>query len=201
MLGKVLEQKIDLERTSPKFRKILARCLDRNPKDRLRDIGEARFLLASEATSPVQVQQARSRWLWPMRLALSLVALIALAMVYFRAGRPEPPKLVRFQFTPGNVSVGSSARPSLSPDGANIAYYAAGSDGVSRLWIRAMDSLESRPLSATDLNINVPIFWSYDSRFVLFPSAEKLKKIDISGGPAQSLCDIPAPVVGRLLES
>jgi serine/threonine protein kinase len=45
VLSRVLEHKPVLDRVPPKFRKLLARCLDRNPKDRLRDIGEARFLM------------------------------------------------------------------------------------------------------------------------------------------------------------
>jgi hypothetical protein len=59
-----------------------------------------------------------------------------------------------------------------------------------------MDTLESRPLSATDLQTGIPIFWSFDSRFVVFQSGGKLKKIEVSGGPAQTLCDVSGTVVG-----
>src|SRR6516165_3422153 len=49
VLSRVLEQPVDLDRVPKRFRKLLARCLDRNPKDRLRDIGDARFLLGEPA--------------------------------------------------------------------------------------------------------------------------------------------------------
>ena len=197
VLGKVLEQKIDLDRIPSRFHRLLARCLDRNPKDRLRDIGEARFLLSPEsASAPVQVQPSRNKWLWPATTGVSLLALGALAAVHFRERPPEPPKPVRFQITPEKVTIGSADQFALSPDGTKLAYYADASDGVTRLWIRAMDTLESSPLQASDLDPVSPIFWSYDSRLLLFQSGGKLKKIEVAGGPAQSLCDISGVPVG-----
>jgi serine/threonine protein kinase len=204
VLSRVLEQPVNLDRIPPEFRKLLARCLDRNPKDRLRDIGEARFLLVEDSGAGFQPAAAlpggagpsKRPWLWPAAAALLLLALSALSFLHFREQPPDPPKPVRFQLTPENVTVGATNRFALSPDGTKLAYFANGSDGASRLWIRAMDTLESRPLSATELNQNIPIFWSFDSRFVVFQSAQKLKKIDASGGPAQSLCDVSGTVVG-----
>jgi len=52
VLSRVLEQAVDLERVPVKFRKLLGRCLDQNVKERLRDIGEARFLLEEPALTP-----------------------------------------------------------------------------------------------------------------------------------------------------
>ena len=81
----------------------------------------------------------------------------------------------------------------VSPDGRKFVFGAAGSDNVVRLWLRALDSLETRPLAGTEINgVVPPPFWSPDSRFVAFDDgAGKLKKIDITGGPAQTLCDVP----------
>jgi len=201
VLSRVLEQKVDLERVPAKFRKLLARCLDRNPKDRLRDIGEARFLLEEPAAEELASVSAAPSPAWlsfvPWAVAgISVLALGTLATVHFREQRSDTPKPVRFQFTPENVAVGSSNQFALSPDGTKLAYYAAASDGVTRLWIRSMDTLESRPFSAAGLVAQSPIFWSYDSRFLVFHSAGKLRKIDSSGGPAQSLCDASGLVVG-----
>jgi len=196
-LAQVLTKEPAFDRVPAKARRLLRRCLEKDPRQRLRDIGEARFQLGSEndATS-LQVQPVRSKRLWPAIASVLLVALVGVSAIHFREHPPDSPKPIRFQLAPANVIIGSSARPSFSPDGTKLAYYATGSDGVARLWIRSMDTLESRSLSATELNANVPIFWSYDSRFVLFPSAGRLKKIDISGGPAQPLCDVAAQVVG-----
>src|SRR5215469_8777900 len=61
VLSNVLQQPVDLERVPPKFRKLLGRCLDRNPKNRLRDIGEARFWL-EEPQSGV-INKPSTKWL------------------------------------------------------------------------------------------------------------------------------------------
>jgi len=62
ILSNVLQQPLDLKRVPRKFRKLLARCLDRNPKDRLRDIGEGRFLLEESPVTPIMeaVRSGRS---------------------------------------------------------------------------------------------------------------------------------------------
>ena len=83
----------------------------------------------------------------------------------------------------------------LSPDGRQLAFLAPGTDGRNLVWIRALDSLEPHPLPGTE-NILVPVFWSPDSRFIAFQSGSKLKKIDISGGPPQDICDAFAAVIG-----
>ncbi len=77
----------------------------------------------------------------------------------------------------------------LSPDGNRMALTLRGEDGGTSLWIRSLDSLEMRRLAGTEgVTPNVPPFWSPDSRFVGFFADDRLKKIDASGGPAQTLC-------------
>jgi serine/threonine protein kinase len=201
VLSRVLEQKPDLERVPVRFRKLLARCLDRNPKDRLRDIGEARFLLETLVgqtdTSPQPApHSAFGKWLWPGIAALFLIVLTPANFLHYRERAPDRPQPVRFQLALDRVTIGEYDRFALSPDGTKLAYLGAGTDGVVQLWIRAMDTLESRLLSATDLRGPVPIFWSFDSRFVVFQSGKKLKKIDVAGGPAQALCDVTQTVLG-----
>src|SRR5207244_1781087 len=72
-----------------------------------------------------------------------------------------------------------------------------GSDGIARLWIRAMDSLEVRLLPGSEtVGITPPPFWSPDGRFVGFDAGGKLKKLDVSGGLPQTLCDLPGVAVG-----
>ena len=72
----------------------------------------------------------------------------------------------------------------LSPDGRKLAFRASGKGGArSSLWVRALDSLEARPLPGTE-GANFP-FWSPDSRFLAFSAGGNLKKIEASGGPPQ----------------
>jgi Tol biopolymer transport system component len=90
----------------------------------------------------------------------------------------------------------------VSPDGRHLAFVATGSDGVARLRIRNLDSLEVRvlsdsyPTSMSFRGVVGPFFWSPDSRFIGFQSGGKLAKIEISGGPAQALCDVLGTVLG-----
>ena len=208
-LADVLRAPIEFKKvTAPApIKNLLRRCLDRNVTTRLRDIGEARVAiqtyLANPVTEAVAGQEtpsvtppARFGWVWPAGVIATLLALLTLSFIHFREQPPDPPKPVRFQLAPENVTIGPNNRFALSPDGTKLAFLASGSDGATRLWVRPMDALESRPLSASELNMNIPIFWSYDSRFVVFQSAQKLKKIDASGGPAQTLCDVSGIVVG-----
>ena len=80
----------------------------------------------------------------------------------------------------------------MSPDGRRIVFAAAATGGGPQmLWTRALDSLEARVLAGTEHNGGAGAFWSPDGRFVAFFADNKLKKIDISGGAAQTLCDVP----------
>jgi Tol biopolymer transport system component len=96
---------------------------------------------------------------------------------------------VRFQiYPPEKTAFGADL--ALSPDGRRIAFSATAPDGRSQLWIRNLDALESRPLPGTE-GVNNAVFWSPDSRFLAFAEGARLKKIDISGGPPVTLCDLP----------
>ena len=122
------------------------------------------------------------------------VALASLAFVHYRERPPTPPALTRFQILPPEkVSLRADSPFAVSPDGRKFVFGAAGSDNVIRLWLRSLDSLETRPLAGTEINgVVPPPFWSPDSRFVAFDDGVgKLKKIDITGGPAQTICDVP----------
>jgi Tol biopolymer transport system component len=85
---------------------------------------------------------------------------------------------------------------SLSPDGRVLAFVGAGSDGVRRIWIRRLDSLEAQLLRGTEGAGTPGPFWSPDSRFIAFDGGGSLKKVDISGGPPQRICDLSGNAIG-----
>src|SRR5437870_365550 len=77
-LAQVLTKEPDLSRVPAKARKLLARCLQKDPKQRLRDIGEARFLLdetAAEMVTPVRVGVVKTPWIAAAVATLAAVAL------------------------------------------------------------------------------------------------------------------------------
>jgi Tol biopolymer transport system component len=86
----------------------------------------------------------------------------------------------------------------ISPDGRNLAFLATGADNVSRLWVRALENLESRPLQGTEGADGVP-FWSPDSRYIVFQTAQgprKLHRIEAVGGPPLTLCSVSSALAG-----
>ena len=192
VLGRVLEQPVDLERAPAKFRKLLARSLDRNVKDRLRDIGEARFLLREPEGGSGDPPQAES--LPHSKRAITAVAAVAtvaamgLGFVAFRHAAEEPPRLVKVSVLPPEKStILAHSLMAVSPDGRRLAFVAA-TGGKTELWVRDLDALAARLLPGTE-GARDP-FWSPDSRTVAFFVDRKLKRIDVAGGPAVSLCDV-----------
>jgi serine/threonine protein kinase/Tol biopolymer transport system component len=188
-LASVLRSPIDFDQlprdTPPVIRDLLRRCLDRDVKNRLRDVGEARIAIESVLAGtmpPVDAAPARPvrSWLaWSIPSALAL-GLCAIAVLSFRE-KTAPSLPLRFQIAaPENSAL--EATFSVSPDGRKVAFKAAG-----RLWVHSLESGESRELTAAD---GVPL-WSADSRFIAYPSEGKIKKIDAAGGAPQIVADLP----------
>jgi eukaryotic-like serine/threonine-protein kinase len=116
---------------------------------------------------------------------LFLLATLTLAVLYFRRAAPVDQPPVRFVITmPENATEISS--PLISPDSRTVAFLAT-SDGKRFLYVRRLDSVTAHRLNGTD-DAYMP-FWSPDSRYLGFFSDNKLKKIEVSGGPAQTLCE------------
>jgi eukaryotic-like serine/threonine-protein kinase len=130
----------------------------------------------------------RSRW--PLVLLAALLASIATILVMHYALRaPVSRDVVRFHVPLPSELVGAG-EPQLSPDGRVLAFAGTDAQGVTRIWLRALDSLEARALPGTE-GTTQP-FWSPDSRFLGFMSERKLRKIAISGGPPETICDASA---------
>jgi Tol biopolymer transport system component len=130
----------------------------------------------------------RERLAWGIA-ALLAVGLAVLAVLYF--GQPSPElETSRFEIAPPSGIRFARRAAQISPDGRHLVFVGMSGRNVRSLWIRSMDSVEARPLNGTE-GADEP-FWSPDSRFVGFFADGKLKKIDIAGGPAQTLCDASA---------
>ncbi len=118
--------------TPTAIRTLLRRCLDKDPRRRLRDIGEARVLLSeppgveadpvtsSVMSAPVVVASFR-RWLWPLAAACLGAAISAGLAVWLLRADPLPSRAVRFSIVPGETPF-FERNASLSPDGRWMAY-------------------------------------------------------------------------------
>ena len=87
---------------------------------------------------------------------------------------------------PEKATFKSTSLPAVSPDGRGSPS-SRRLGGKDQLWVRDLDSLAARALTGTD-GANDP-FWSPDSRSIAFFADGKLKKIEVAGGPALTLCD------------
>jgi len=205
ILASVLKEAPPLEalpaETPPYLRRLTARCLDKDSKTRLRDIGEARIALAQptedEPAAAIGMDVAemsswRRRLPW---LAAGLATVAAVAFGFLLIGRTDtesrvirfdtpPPDGGRFHLAPDNPGP-----VAVSPDGTMLAYSGRTSDGVIQLWVRALDEADASALPGTD-NAQYP-FWSPDSRRVGYFANNKLRVVEAVGGPPLALCDAP----------
>jgi serine/threonine protein kinase len=174
------------------MRRLLERMLVKDRKQRLQAIGETRIALenpALDSGTGAATSPSRLGWLWPGVAVLAILTALVVSFLHFRE-TPPAAELIRFQIpAPDKVSFGGYL--SVSPDGRRVAFSAAGpGNGIFRVWVRSLDSLEARPLAGTERQ-NLAMFWSPDSRSIAFGTGDgKLKKVDVSGGPAQTLCDV-----------
>ncbi len=189
--------------TPVRIRVLLQRCLQKDPKQRLRDIGDARISLEevlSGAQDPAPAATAAGpgrRWLlWVVGGAAGVfvMATALLAFLYFHQ-KPSATQSMRFEIPLPDKTTFTGGAPSVSPDGHKLAFILTGADGQSRLWIRSLDTLEVRPLEGTEGANGWP-FWSPDSSSLAFQLRDKLLKVDISGGPPQVLCESSTVVLG-----
>jgi len=185
--------------TSPVLEHAIVCCLAKNPEHRwqtARDLALELNWTAESGTHTGTLTAAGPRktriptLAWSVAALLGVVTLV-LTTFLFQSKRSPVTTPVRFdiQLPAGALTF------VLSPDGRQLAFLAPGPDERNLVWIRAFDSLEPHPLRGTE-NILVPIFWSPDSRFIAFQTGNKLKKIDISGGPPQEVCDAFVTVIG-----
>jgi len=190
--------------TPARVRQLLGRCLERDAKERLRDIGEARVALGG-ATSPAEAAAlpaapagaargtAASRW---AMLAFVGVVSAAAGIGLFSRLRPAPPRAVtRLQvgLPPGQVLSGVGG-PAISRDGRTLAYAARDAAGVARLYVRPLDRFEASAVPESE-GAQAPFFSPDGSRVGFFARA-KLMTAAAAGGAPTPIADASASSLG-----
>jgi len=152
-----------------------------------------------EMTGNVGENWRRLRRSWHV-LPWAVVVILSLALIAVVGIRQRPGEVhaIRFQVPPPEkVAQEFVDIPAVSPDGRHVVFSGTDSAGGRHLWLHSLDSLATELLPETQAD-HLPYrpFWSPDSRFVGYFQLDKLKKIDITGGPPSVLCDAPYPVSG-----
>jgi serine/threonine protein kinase/Tol biopolymer transport system component len=190
--------------TAVHIRRVLRRCLEKDPGRRFRDIGDVALELTDPAPEPGPVPVPRAPW-WQSRIVLTFGALGLVALTAYTTGalvrRSSVSSVsaaapIRFTIPPPSGWRFGSQLPdvettylALSPDGSQLAFVATEQRGTSRLWIRPLSAVEARPLDGTDGVISA--FWSPDGRSLAFFAGGKLKRLDLPDGAPVTVAEIP----------
>jgi Tol biopolymer transport system component len=180
--------------TPPPVRRALARCLEKDPKLRWRDIGDVRIQLDDAEvwrpetdSAPPETSRAGERAAWALLVALT-AAVVAVVTPVFR--KAPVPAEIRFNLLyPRGVTV-DFAQLAISPDGQQIVVSPnVGVQGPSPLWLRPLASTSGRLLTGTEA-AGFP-FWSPDGRSIGFFAERKLKRLDVDSQAIAILADAP----------
>jgi serine/threonine protein kinase/Tol biopolymer transport system component len=187
--------------TPPAFEHTVTTCLQKDPEERFQTAHDVKLELqwvATSSSSTAMAAMPAKAGHKHLRLGWVLATLAALALGigggFLLNHSDRWTQITRTAINPPekatlNLLGDSAGPPVLSPDGSMIAFTASMTNGNTVIWVRPMDSLESRMLPETE-NAIFP-FWSPDGRTLAFFAEGKLKTVDLNGGTAQAIADAP----------
>jgi serine/threonine-protein kinase len=186
-----------------RLRTLLRDCLIRDPKQRLRDIGDARIVLdkiiagapdTAAASAPVPavaagvpVWRRALPWTFAVSTLAFAIAWLAVWAPWRSAPGPTPRKLLASIGADASLPTDLGASAILSPDGTMLAFVARQAGQQTRLFIRKLDQLQAAALAGTE-NAASP-FFSPDGQSIAFFAGGQLKKVSVTGGAAIALCE------------
>jgi hypothetical protein len=172
---------------------LLRRCMTKDPRARLRDVGDARFEIERAGLPHGENLTAEvsgvGRRLLLAAVLLTGIAVGAVAVWVGRGADATPPARTPIRFSvemPSGVMI-HYAQAAVSSEGGSIAVTAARAGERSRIWVRGMDDAEARPVGGTEGALSP--FWSPDGEWIAFFQDGWMKRVRVAGGPAETICE------------
>jgi Tol biopolymer transport system component len=182
--------------------RLIRKCLAQDPNARWQSATDLRDAL-TWILGDVESGRLHARAPGPRRIAWGLLVwsllatAAAIAVFMLRPSRPTPDAGQVRQLELTVPRLASLEGLALSPDGDNLAFIAPGPDGVPVVWVRPLASASPRALPGTEgADPACPPFWAPDGQHVAFAVTNKLRRVGINGGPAQTIADVNAVVFG-----
>lgn len=186
--------------------RLLRRCLNRDPRERLHDIADARLEIEEAITRPDwastdQVERPEPTLrekvgaAWPILLAAIFAGALLVSGAWWlspnRVGADRRPTRLALALPPGvTIHADSSTKLAISPDGRWLVFSAYEGE-TRRLFKRSLERFDATPIPGTEGGHHP--FFSPDGRWVGFFAAHKLKKVPLDGGSPQILADALNP--------
>jgi serine/threonine protein kinase/Tol biopolymer transport system component len=212
-LAHVLTRDVDwdaLPSNTPKpLRRMLRRTLQRDRRERLADIADARLDIVEALSEPLTTEESTgpgaSGVSWRQAALVSLAAAIVVGSIVgsvaWNARAPAPPTVARLTISPSldeAIRLPSTSEQGLtvSPDGSVFVYISGGDGSQRRLLVRRIDQLTASTLVEAGHGALGTPFVSPDGRWVGYRHGEELRRVPIEGGPRVTICRVSGFVRG-----
>jgi len=172
--------------------RLLKRCLTKDPRRRLRDIGDVWELLDVAAESVPRSRAGMAGW-----IAAAVVAIVAAAALWGpwrRVAQPVDRPLVQLEIDLGadvtlpTLGIPTPSSLTISPDGMRLVYLARRAGGSTRLFVRRLDQTGATEITGTEGATNP--FFSPDGQWVVYSDGSRLKKVSVNGGAVMPLVPV-----------
>jgi Tol biopolymer transport system component/tRNA A-37 threonylcarbamoyl transferase component Bud32 len=189
-IAAVVKEQPDLKPVPPQLRRLIAACLEKDPRKRVQAIGDVWLLVEQNEQTAAVTNPRRQSWL-PWTVAATAVLVAAFVSLMHFGEQPPAAESVRFRIVPpdGLSLVGGQA-PTVSPDGRHVVFVGDGGDLRRNIWLHSLDSVESKIIAGTEGGVRP--FWSADSRMIAFFVGGRLLKTAAAGGPVQTIATVGA---------